>query len=62
LKFLELPAHDLLNYDRIHETKYLPQTAMKPETRMRLEEFYRPYNRQLKDLLGSEWDAVWESG
>lgn len=62
LKFLELPTHDLPNYDRIHETKYPPQTAMKPETRMRLQEFYRPYNRHLKDLLGSEWDGVWESG
>lgn len=61
LQFLEMASHDLPSYDKIHETKMLPQNDMKPETRLRLQQFYRPYNRQLKDLLGSDWAGVWES-
>lgn len=62
LKFLKLPDHKLKRYDVIHKTKYNSQITpqMKPETRKRLQDFYRPFNQQLVNLLGSEWKGVWE--
>eukprot|EP00980_Cylindrotheca_fusiformis_P028838 scaffold22653_cov119-Cylindrotheca_fusiformis.AAC.19 len=61
VQFLDLPKHELQSFDTIHESKFLSShTAMKPETRQFLQDFYRPYNAQLKDLLGSEWDGIWE--
>ena len=65
LEFLKLPYHGLKKYDLVHKTKYgstgsldLPP-KMKAETRKRLEDFYRPYNTELKYLLGPEWENVW---
>ena len=61
LHFLNLPQHELKKFSVIHKTNFgtIPE-EMKPETRKRLEDFYRPYNRQLEDLLGPAWKNVWE--
>ena len=32
---------------------------MNNATRHFLEMFYKPYNAQLKDLLGEEWEGIW---
>ena len=61
LQFLNLPQHELKKFSVIHKTNFgtIPE-EMKTETRKRLEDFYRPYNRQLEDLLGPAWKNVWE--
>jgi hypothetical protein len=60
LEFLKLRKHSMGKYGTIHSTNYRRGTAMKPETRAKLEAFYRPYNRQLEGLLGEDWQGVWE--
>ncbi|CAJ1945582.1 unnamed protein product [Cylindrotheca closterium] len=60
LEFLELPPYEISHFDRVHKTRYGDNVKMKPETRKKLEIFFRPYNQQLKDVLGSEWDGIWD--
>ncbi|KAL3932837.1 MAG: hypothetical protein SGBAC_010663 [Bacillariaceae sp.] len=62
LEFLEIhhSEHELSKFEPVHKTRYDENVKMKLETRKKLEDFYRPYNQQLKDVLGSEWDGIWD--
>jgi hypothetical protein len=55
LRFLGLPSRPLRRYRSFNSRPY---DAMQPDTRARLVDYYRPYNRQLYDLLGRDfgWD------
>lgn len=55
--FLNLPQVDLEDLPVQNEGAY--QEPMKPETRLRLREYFRPYNRKLYDLLSVDfgWEA-----
>lgn len=55
LSFLDLENFDLPEYKKIHGRKY---EKMKIETREKLIEHYKPYNKELYDLLGKNfgWD------
>ena len=55
LNFLGLSSFDLPEYKRIHGRKY---DKMKPETRKKLIEYYRPHNAELYKLLNQDfgWD------
>jgi Sulfotransferase domain len=61
LEFLDLPPRGRApnQYGPIHTTVYR-NAKMNPETRSKLEAFFKPYNQQLEGLLGSEWHGVWE--
>lgn len=60
LSFLELRPHWLHKYSKIHTSTY-KSTPMGPETRRKLQSFYRPFNQQLIGLLASsDWDGIWE--
>lgn len=50
--FLELPPYEDLKIE--HEPSNYP--PINPETRKRLVEFFRPYNQQLRKLLGRDFD------
>ncbi|MGI8908756.1 MAG: sulfotransferase family protein [Candidatus Sumerlaeaceae bacterium] len=54
--FLGVPPMDLKEYKRFNVGSY--KDEMKPETRTRLVEYFRPYNAQLKELTGRDfgWD------
>lgn len=56
LSFLGLENHTLRLTGNTHSTVY--RTTMNESTRVKLYEFYRPYNRRLYDLLN--WQPVWE--
>lgn len=60
LDFLELQHYEMSNFESVHKTRYDDSVKLKTETRKRLQDFFRPYNQQLKDLLGSEWEGIWE--
>jgi len=53
--FLGLPEYKVKNPQKQKAAKY---SQMNPETRKFLEDYFRPYNQQLYDLLGRkfEWD------
>lgn len=53
LEFLGLPAFKLPEYSNLN--KY-PYEKMKPETRKRLVEYFRPHNKRLYELLGRQFD------
>ena len=57
-RFLELREIELSNYSMRHSDSY--DKPLSNEMRSRLEAFYEPYNRQLYDMLGSEWEGVWD--
>eukprot|EP00526_Cylindrotheca_closterium_P026165 CAMPEP_0113613456 /NCGR_PEP_ID=MMETSP0017_2-20120614/6646_1 /TAXON_ID=2856 /ORGANISM="Cylindrotheca closterium" /LENGTH=57 /DNA_ID=CAMNT_0000522565 /DNA_START=1 /DNA_END=170 /DNA_ORIENTATION=+ /assembly_acc=CAM_ASM_000147 len=45
LEFLKLPryeSHEMANFDPVHRTRYDDNVKMKPETRKKLEDFFRP--------------------
>lgn len=48
-------------FQTIHNGRGPIERPMAPETRTYLTAFYRPYNRQLTDLLGDSWEGVWDS-
>jgi len=54
--FLKLPKHKLPEYKKIHSSNY--KEKMKPETREKLVEFFKPHNERLYKLLGTDfgWD------
>jgi hypothetical protein len=56
LDFLRLPGWEPRNYKRHNPGRY---PRMDTETRRRLAEYFKPYNRELYNLLGTdfEWDA-----
>lgn len=56
LSFLGLENHTLRLRGKTHATVYTK--TMNESTRAKLNEFYRPYNRRLYDLLN--WQPVWE--
>lgn len=58
LSFLDIPQLPLKRDDEYFKAKY--SAPMKNETRTMLEEFYSSYNKELYDLLGDEWDGVWD--
>lgn len=62
LDFLELQPHSLAKYSKIHKTTYRTPD-MAPEIRTKLQAFYKPFNRHLRDLLSSEkgWDGIWDT-
>ena len=57
LKFLGIREVELTNFSIRHQGQY--DAPLSSEMRSRLEAFYEPYNRQLYDMLGSEWEGVW---
>ena len=57
LRFLELPHCPLPKY-RSHNSH--PYAPMRPETRTQLASYYEPYNRQLYDLVGRDFE--WKEG
>lgn len=48
-----LPEHRIIDPDAKNTRKYDP---MSQETKEMLKRFYEPYNRQLFDLLGRDFD------
>jgi hypothetical protein len=60
LRFLGLPLHQLGDARPKHATRD-SGIPMPQQIQEQLEKFYAPYNRQLSDLLGADWDGVWES-
>jgi hypothetical protein len=54
-KFLGLPSYELNVYEHHNSGSYQP---MNPETRKKLVDFYKPYNKELYDFLGVDyqWD------
>ena len=58
LKFLGLDEFELT--DEVEYNKQRYQRPMAEQTRKMLEEFYAPYNKQLYELLGDQWDGVWD--
>jgi hypothetical protein len=57
-EFLGLPAHRPENLPRLHAA---PQyDSLPPETRARLQEYFRPHNQRLYDLVGRDfgWDPT----
>ena len=57
--WLELPPNPVLEKEEKMVTNYT-KTSMKNETRAMLEELFRPYNQRLYNLLGGEWEGVWD--
>ncbi len=57
LEFLELDPIDLREYPHRNQATY--DKTMDPETRRALEDYYRPHNRRLFELLGTDlgWPA-----
>jgi hypothetical protein len=56
LNFLGLEPHTLEHEGPVHKTVY--ERSMLNSTRAKLDDFYRPYNRRLYELL--DWKPVWE--
>jgi hypothetical protein len=56
LQLLGLENHTLRPRGKTHATVYTK--TMNESTRVKLTDFYRPYNRRLYDLL--QWPPVWE--
>lgn len=52
LKFLGLPPHELLVYEKIRKRKY---EKMNPETRKKLLEYFKPLNEKLYEYLGKNF-------
>jgi len=52
-RFLGLPEYEIKNTDKVNVAKY---EKMKLETRERLVEFFRPYNKKLFGLLNRQFD------
>jgi len=52
-KFLGIPEFNYENYPYYNAGKYSP---MKPETRKKLIEYYKPYNENLYKLIGKNFD------
>ena len=54
--FLGLPRSERRDYAKFHVGEYAP---MPEETRRRLEEYFRPHNERLRDLVGIDfgWDT-----
>lgn len=59
LEFLELEKFDLTIEEEPYAFTY--NAPMKNETRELLQNFYKPYNKELYELLGSEWEGIWDS-
>jgi len=55
LVYLDLPKHDLLEYKKLRERKYV---KMNPDTRKKLSEYFKPYNERLYSLIGKNFN--WE--
>ena len=55
IEFLGLPKHELKEYRQIGKAKY-KQEKMKPETRKKLIEYFKPHNQELYKFLGIEFD------
>jgi len=52
LKFLDLPAWELKEYEMYNSRKY---PSMKEETRKFLKEYFKPYNDELYKFLGIDF-------
>ncbi|HET7207519.1 MAG TPA: sulfotransferase domain-containing protein [Terriglobales bacterium] len=57
LKFLSLPAWELDQYPAQHVGNYPPVSL---ETKARLQEYYEPHNRALREYLNSKWPGMGE--
>ena len=55
LNFLGLPSHNIKEFKQFKSIKY---STMKPETRKKLVEFFKPHNERLYKLLGTNFH--WE--
>jgi ubiquinone/menaquinone biosynthesis C-methylase UbiE len=55
LMYLDLPKHDLLEYKKLRERKYV---KMNPDTRKKLSKYFKPYNERLYSLIGKNFN--WE--
>jgi hypothetical protein len=58
LDHLQLPQVPLQAYKSVFQGRYTVE-PMSNETRKFLNEIFEPYNRQLVDILGEEWEGVW---
>lgn len=58
LDFLGLEQFELKQETEINTGDY--NTKMNEETRRTLQVFYKPYNHELYELLGKEWEGVWD--
>mmetsp|Transcript_32882 Transcript_32882/g.37422 ORF Transcript_32882/g.37422 Transcript_32882/m.37422 type:complete len:418 (+) Transcript_32882:27-1280(+) len=61
LEFLELPYEPIEKNPKSEKKKNIGHYdgVMREETRERLNELYAPYNRDLYELLGEDWDGIW---
>lgn len=57
LDFLDLERELVALSTNVHLGSYAP---MANSTREMLHEFYSPYNQELSDLLGGDWEGIWE--
>ncbi|BCE03393.1 sulfotransferase domain-containing protein [Marinicellulosiphila megalodicopiae] len=53
--FLDLPDFDIQEYQKIANENPLKVSPAQAETNALLSEFYRPYNKQLFDLIGKQY-------
>lgn len=59
-EFLGVPNHVAKKHGKkIHQRTYSFKAAN--DVRDFLYEFYRPYNERLAELLGPEWEGIWEN-
>lgn len=56
-QFLGLEQHELEKENEPNTGSYIAE--MSKETREKLEKFYEPYNQELYELLGKEWEGAW---
>ena len=58
LDFVGLDRVQLKDDDDVNKIPY--KRLMSDKARKMLEEFYAPYNQELYELLGKEWEGVWD--
>jgi Sulfotransferase domain len=57
LQFLGLESHEILHIGDVHATDY--ETTMKESTRVKLDQFFGPYNERLYRMMG--WNPIWSA-
>jgi hypothetical protein len=60
LDFLGLERISLQSYTKINSAGKTRRTKMNPETEALLHQVFAPFNRKLGEMLGKEWEGVWE--
>lgn len=60
LDFLDLPHELPETFNELHKHRYDHIEPLSPSLRLFLEQIFEPYNSQLGELLGTEWEGVWQ--